>query len=133
MLLDNHKQLLPFAADKIKTLAVVGPNADNGPNMQGVDCHGVPPFLITPRMAFSNMSGVVVSYAQGCAIGGNDTSGFADAVAAVERSDAVVLVGGLDPSIECVPCACACACESVGQRRELRMCVCVRVFMHMHE
>ena len=90
---------LPFSRETIKSVAVIGPNADNGPNMQGVDCHGVPPYLITPRDAFANFT-TQVNYAQGCSIGKKDTSGFADATAAVAKSDAVVMVMGLDPSIE---------------------------------
>jgi hypothetical protein len=52
----------------IKSVALIGPNADNAKNMQGVDCHGVPPYLITPRMAFQNYT--KVNFASGCAIGG---------------------------------------------------------------
>ena len=148
MLLDNHKAVLPFDKSIIKSVAVIGPNADNPGNMQvgsaalgvpavdescmvpsppeacrlwaghawcrcrrrgcgcglrgpacvrthawqGVDCHGVPPFLITPTQGIGNFS--AVNFAPGCAIGGTDQAGFAAAVAAVKASDAVVLVLG---------------------------------------
>eukprot|EP00041_Stephanoeca_diplocostata_P018975 m.402257 g.402257 ORF g.402257 m.402257 type:complete len:875 (+) comp21176_c0_seq2:161-2785(+) len=80
------------------TVAVVGPNADSGPTMQGVDCHGVPPFLITPRMAFANYS--TVAYAHGCDIDGDNRTGFDDAVAAANMANATVVVVGLDRTQE---------------------------------
>ena len=95
VLLSHSRPVLPLTA---KTVAVSGPNADNGPNMQGIDCHGVPPFLITPVQGIGNYS--TVKYNQGCAIGGNDTKGFAAAAAAAKAADATVLVLGLDPSVE---------------------------------
>ena len=98
VLLDNHKAVLPFDKATIKSVAVIGPNADNPGNMQGVDCHGVPPYLITPTQGIGNFS--AINFAAGCAIGGTSKSGFAAAVAAAKASDAVVLVMGLDPSIE---------------------------------
>ena len=82
-------------------LALVGPNADNAPNMQGQDCHGVPPFLITPRDAFGARLGKpAVAYARGCDVDSADTSGFGAAVAAASNASATVLVLGLDPSVE---------------------------------
>lgn len=95
VLLSHRRNILPLEA---KTLAVAGPNADNPKNMQGVDCHGVAPYLITPRQGLANYSNV--SYALGCSIGQNDTSGFEAATRAAQSAEATVLVLGLDPSIE---------------------------------
>jgi len=52
ILLKNTAGVLPFTpkASNATKIAVFGPNSDAGGTMQGVDCHGVPPYLITPRM-----------------------------------------------------------------------------------
>ena len=57
-LLENPKGILPLQKDKTKNILVVGPNADAGGVMQGVDCHGVPPFLTTPVDALKNYGNV---------------------------------------------------------------------------
>jgi len=98
VVLDNHKNALPLSTTAIKSIAVIGPNSDDGGTMQGVDCHGVPPYLITPKMAFANFS--TVNHAMGCDINSNNKSGFAAAISATKNSDAVVLVMGIDQSIE---------------------------------
>lgn len=51
-------------------------------------------------MAMSSHPNTEVAYALGCDIEDPATDGFDDAVAAVEVSDAVVLVMGLDQSQE---------------------------------
>ena len=43
-----------------------------------------------------------VTWAKGCAINSQDTTGFAAAIAAVGQADISVFVGGLDQSQECV-------------------------------
>ena len=43
---------LPLAA---KSLLLAGPNANNSANMQGIDCHGVPPYLINPGARLHSM------------------------------------------------------------------------------
>ena len=97
-MLSHKRNVLPLTP-KIK-LAVSGPNADNAGNMQGIDCHGVAPFLITPVQGLGNYSRVVYPGA-GCSIGkANDTAGFATTAAAAKAADATVLVLGLDPSVE---------------------------------
>ena len=103
VLLENKAGALPLA--RLATWAVVGPLADNGPTMQGVDCHGVPPFLITPRegiAALRTSTGDLVQthYAPGCAISGSNTSGLDAAVTAVAASDVAVVLVGLDRTQE---------------------------------
>jgi beta-glucosidase-like glycosyl hydrolase len=98
VLLSHKRGVLPLAPNI--TLAVSGPNADNAANMQGIDCHGVAPFLITPIQGLGNYSRVTYP-GPGCSIGkANDTAGFAAVAAAAGAADATVLVLGLDPSIE---------------------------------
>ena len=47
ILLKNKGGALPFTpkASNTTKIAVVGPNSDDGGTMQGVDCHGVPPYV----------------------------------------------------------------------------------------
>ena len=92
----------PLDQKALGTIAVIGPNADNAANMQGVDCHGVAPFLITPRDALNARIGDEnVLFAQGCGITSNATAAQRSAaIAAAMKSDATLLVLGLDASVE---------------------------------
>ena len=97
VLLEHKRNVLPLSA---KTVAISGPNANNSANMQGIDCHGVPPYLINPVEALGKFATTKVSYSLGCAMNSNDTSGFAAAAAEASTADAAVVVVGLDPSVE---------------------------------
>ncbi len=95
VLLKNEGGLLPLDASKLKSIAVIGPNADNVQfgdytwsknNSDGV----------TPLAGIKALVGnkVKVNYAEGCSLASLDTSGFEAALAAVAESDvAVVFVG----------------------------------------
>lgn len=96
VLLENKRGVLPL--QKGKKVAIAGPNANNSANMQGIDCHGVPPYLINPVEAIKDYA--TVQYSEGCSMTKNDTSGFAAAAADASNADAAVLVLGLDPSVE---------------------------------
>eukprot|EP00760_Papus_ankaliazontas_P008691 PhM_4_TR13913/c0_g1_i1/m.39854/K15920/XYL4; beta-D-xylosidase 4 len=97
VLLENHNQTLPFNASKIKTIAVIGPNADTNVTMQG-NYGGDAPFLVTPKMGLAER--VNVKYAKGSELTGDDTSGFRDACNTAQGVDAFVIVIGLNQSIE---------------------------------
>jgi beta-glucosidase len=95
ILLKNEKNLLPLDKTKIKSLAVIGPNADQvqygdytwtRDNSSG----------ITTLQGIRKLVGnkVAINYAKGCNISGHSREGFAEAVKAAEKSDAVVLVLG---------------------------------------
>ena len=64
VLLENRA--LPLDPKKFSRIAVVGPNSDNGQTMQGVDCHGTPPYLITPTTALRSFGNV--THINGCGI-----------------------------------------------------------------
>lgn len=95
VLLKNDGNLLPLDARKIKSIAVIGPNADNVQfgdytwsknNSDGV----------TPLEGIKALVGdkVKINYAEGCSLASLSTDGFADALEAVRESDvAVVFVG----------------------------------------
>ena len=95
ILLKNDNKLLPLDKTKIKSLAVIGPNADQvqygdytwtRDNSSG----------ITTLQGIRKLVGnkVEINYAKGCNISGHSKEGFAEAVKAAEKSDAVVLVLG---------------------------------------
>ncbi len=103
ILLKNTASTLPLALTPGLKVALVGPNAGCGDGTPlcaaarsqcgGYTNFGVP--VITPLMAGQGVVGAsLLSYAQGCAHGGNDTSGFPAALAAAAASDVVVFVGG---------------------------------------
>jgi len=95
ILLKNEKDLLPLDIKKIKSLAVIGPNANKvqygdysftRDNLSGV----------TVLQGIRQYSGndIQVNYAQGCELSGSDKSGFNEAIKVAEGSDAVIVVLG---------------------------------------
>jgi len=90
------------AAAPLLRVAVIGPLAGCAGNESSCDAtlsqcggytnNGVP--VVSVLAAAYNESGVSVSYAPGAAVGGNDTSGFAEAVALARAADVVLFVGG---------------------------------------
>lgn len=95
ILLQNENNLLPLDITRLKSVAVVGPNADQvqygdysytRDNKSGV----------TVLEGIRSLVGdaVKVNYAKGCSISGLDKDGFPEAVKAAEKSDAVVVVLG---------------------------------------
>jgi len=96
-LLKNNNNNLPWSKNNVKTIAVVGPNADNGATMQG-NYYGNAPYLITPRQGLGAYG--TVTYVKGCDIASSSTSGFNDAITAAKNADATVIVVGLDQSQE---------------------------------
>ncbi len=76
-------------------MALIGPNANATGAMQG-NYKGTAPYLISPLQGM----GVSVTYKQGCDVKCDSDSGFSDAVNAAKAADAVVMVIGLDESLE---------------------------------
>ena len=95
ILLKNDKSLLPLNLNNIKSLAVIGPNADK---VQ----YGDYSFTRDNRSGVTVLNGikqfvgdkVKVNYAKGCELSGLDKSGFDEAIKTAESSDAVVVVLG---------------------------------------
>lgn len=95
VLLKNDSALLPLDASKLKSLAVIGPNADQvqygdytytRDNRSGV--------TILQGLRDILGSRVQINYAKGCNITGSDRSGIAAAVEAASKSDVAVVVLG---------------------------------------
>jgi beta-glucosidase len=95
VLLKNEGQVLPLAP-RIKTLAVIGPLADDKTAALGSwPGRGEPQDAMTPLEGIRQRAGgVSVVYAKGCGITDTATAGFAEAVAAAKQADLAVLVLG---------------------------------------
>ncbi len=100
--------LLPLDAAKIGTLGVIGPNADSRAALVG-NYHGTSSRYITVLEGLQDAlgDGVRVLYSEGCHLYkdrvehlGRPDDRLSEAVAVAERSDAVVLVLGLDETLE---------------------------------
>ena len=96
ILLKNEGALLPLDASTLKSIAVIGPNADQveygdysatKDNSTGVTVLGGIRDLLKGF-------GVTVRYARGCDLAAPETGGFKEAVEAARQSDAAVVVIG---------------------------------------
>jgi beta-D-xylosidase 4 len=99
VLLKNHKNTLPLDRKKIKSIAVIGPNANDTQVMWG-NYEGLPPYTVTPLLGIQQTFNGLVNYAKGCDVTGGDTSGIDAAVNASKVSDVIVLVVGINQDIE---------------------------------
>lgn len=123
VLLKNENNILPLNKDKIRSIAVIGPNADNIRNMIGdyaYACHietlnrmadtfdtakpqtinideselFVPTISILEGIKEKVSEDIQVLYAKGCEVLGDDTSGFDEAVEIAKKADVAVVVVG---------------------------------------
>lgn len=89
VLLKNKPQMLPLDATKLKSIAVIGPDADR---VLGDLYGGTPPYAISPLEGIRERAGaeVSVNYASG-----NDLNQAADLA---RRSDVAIVIIGNDPA-----------------------------------
>lgn len=95
ILLKNESSLLPLNRSSLKSVAVIGPNADQVQygdysytkgNLSGVTVlQGIKEFV---------GKGTTVRYAKGCSISGESKDGFGEALDAANKSDLIVFVMG---------------------------------------
>ncbi|WP_406826522.1 glycoside hydrolase family 3 N-terminal domain-containing protein [Pedobacter sp. KACC 23697] len=96
ILLKNQNQLLPLSK-KLKSIAVIGPNADNVYNQLGdYTAPQAAGNVVTVLQGIKNKLGETtkINYVKGCAIRDTLSSEIDDAVTAARNSDAVVMVLG---------------------------------------
>lgn len=102
VLLENNPvgsaQLLPITAAPGKRIALIGPLADDAPDMLGCwACEGNPRDVVTLRQALSERcatAGMTLTYAPGTGVGGAADDGIGDALTAAKGADlAIVAVG----------------------------------------
>jgi len=96
VLLKNEEDILPLKKN-LKTIAVIGPNADSGPNLFGdysaqVVLQHVDTILDGIKRKVSPATRVV--YAKGCAVNDQDKSSFARAVQTAKGADVAIVVVG---------------------------------------
>ncbi|HET7102334.1 MAG TPA: glycoside hydrolase family 3 C-terminal domain-containing protein, partial [Terriglobia bacterium] len=96
VLLKNENNLLPLKKD-LKTIAVIGPNADDASNLGGD---------YAPEVILQHMASILdaikakvspatqVLYAKGCAVNDKDKSGIPAAVEAAKRASVAIVVVG---------------------------------------
>ncbi|WP_298949857.1 beta-xylosidase [uncultured Polaribacter sp.] len=101
ILLKNDNNVLPLDLSKIKSLAVIGPNAHENRPKKGTysllgGYSGLPPFYVSALDGIKAKVGdkVKINYAKGCDLLSNSKAGFPKAIAAAKKSDAVILVIG---------------------------------------
>jgi len=97
MVLLKNDGTLPLVKTKVKSIALIGPNAQATKTLQG-NYYGNAPYLISPQAGLAKYA--TVNYAKGCDISSNDRSGFTAACNAASTSDVTILVMGLDQSQE---------------------------------
>jgi len=104
VLLKNDAKTLPFTVGK--NVAVIGPNANTAEALLGNYLGQICPdngysCVQTIVQALKQVNtGGTVTYEEGCKLTSNDTSGFDAATKAAKAADYVVLVMGIDNSIE---------------------------------
>ena len=103
VLLKNLKGSLPLQLSSLKRLAVIGPNA-NSENVLLSNYAGIPSMINTVLEGieqFANDSNITVDYAPGCSdVKCQNTSKFEDALKIVQSAEYVIMVMGLDSSVE---------------------------------
>ncbi len=108
VLLKNKNNILPLNPDKIRSLAVIGPNADSKEVLLG-NYHGTPTRYVTLLNGILNAvdDKCQVIYARGCEhtalrteFCAEDYDRIGEALGAAERADISILFVGLTPLIE---------------------------------
>jgi beta-glucosidase len=108
VLLKNRDNFLPLDRKKIRSVAVIGPNADSHAALEG-NYNGTASEYVTVLEGIREAvePGTRVYFAEGCHLFKNSVSAlgekydrFAEAVSAAERADVAVVCLGLDATIE---------------------------------
>lgn len=108
VLLKNENHTLPLSLDNIKTIGVVGPNADNRKALVG-NYEGTASEYVTVLEGIREYVGdrARIFYSEGCHLFKDRVQGLgqandrtAEARAVAEMSDVVIAVMGLDPGLE---------------------------------
>lgn len=103
VLLKNEKQLLPLKASKVKRIALIGPNADNG-HTQLANYFGTPSEIITPYLSLKKRFGdkIKIDYYAGTEIVKklDNAPSFAQVAAEAKKADVIVFVSGISADYE---------------------------------
>ena len=104
MVLLKNDGILPIDGSKIKTIAVIGPNADSKIALLG-NYHGTPSRYSTLLRGIQDGCECRVIYARGCHIFKSDAGRATEkpnneAIIAAQKADVVILCMGLDSTVE---------------------------------
>eukprot|EP01084_Bolivina_argentea_P283731 486022_1 len=98
VLLKNVNKALPLDASETKSIALIGPNANNTVVMEG-NYYGSPPFIYS---VFDGLKEYIsnVNYEEGCSMATDNKTGFEAAINAAKTADVTIMVMGLDQTQE---------------------------------
>lgn len=103
VLLENKKNVLPLNYSKIKRIALIGPNADNG-HSQLANYFGTPSEIVTPYSSLQKRFGgkIKIDYIKGVGIVDKlkESPSFAQVAAQAKKSDVIIFVGGINADYE---------------------------------
>ncbi|MGM9803335.1 MAG: glycoside hydrolase family 3 C-terminal domain-containing protein [Muribaculaceae bacterium] len=103
MVLLKNNGILPLNASKVKSIALVGPNADNG-STQLANYYGTPSEIVTPLMSLNRRFGgkIKIDYMQGTGLVKPIENGpsAAEVAKRAAKSDVIVFVCGLSADYE---------------------------------
>jgi beta-glucosidase len=101
VLLKNSENILPLNKEKLKSIAVIGPNAAVLPLDGHSSSNVLPSYRIPVEKAIKTVLGAErVKYVRGCNINDTDKKQFNAAIAAARLSEYVLFVAGLDSTLE---------------------------------
>ena len=101
VLLKNSGNILPLDKEKLKSIAVIGPNAAVLPLDGHSSSRVTTSYRIPVEKAIKSMLGAErVNYAKGCNVNDTDKKQFEAAIAAAKKSELVLFVAGIDSTIE---------------------------------
>lgn len=101
MVLLRNNGLLPLRQGRVKTVALLGPNADNGTTQLG-NYNGFPAENVTLRMALEREPGLRVIYYPATGITGPlaDGPNIETIIKAIAKADVIIFAGGISPLLE---------------------------------
>ncbi|MDE5678418.1 glycoside hydrolase family 3 C-terminal domain-containing protein [Phocaeicola sp.] len=103
VLLKNDKKLLPLNPSKVKRIALIGPNADDGHTLLA-NYYGTPSEIVTPYMSLKKRFGnqIKIDYFPGTGIVKklDGAPSFAQIASEAKKADVIVFVGGISADYE---------------------------------
>jgi len=101
ILLKNKGGILPLNQKTVKSIAVIGPNAEVLPLDGNSSSKVIPSYQIPVVNAIRTILGDTrVNYSKGCNVNDTDRKDFKEALSLAKKSEYVVFVAGLDSSVE---------------------------------
>lgn len=101
VLLKNENNILPLNQGKLKSIALIGPNAGVLPLDGNSSSKVLPSYRIPVEKALKTLLGnEKVNFVKGCNINDKNKCQFGEAIAAAKNAEYVLFVAGLDSTVE---------------------------------